>query len=80
MDPILEKSFTESRALLFGLLQGCILSEYAMEDCPLNGLRSNLSINEKYDYALEVSDEAVNDLLRRHEECIAKRGASYMQG
>ena len=78
MDSILEKSFPESRALLFGLLQGCIFSEYATKDCPLNGLRKNLSINEKYEYLLEISDEKVNDLLRQHEECIAKRGATYM--
>jgi len=31
------------------------------------------------DYAMEVSDEAVNGFLRQHEECIAKRGATYMQ-
>jgi len=80
MDSILEKSFTESRALLFGLLQRCIFSEYAIEDCPLNELRSNLSINKKYDYAMEVSDEAVNSLLRQHEKCIAKRGATFMKG
>ena len=80
MDRILEKSFTESRALLFGFLQGCIFSEYAMEDCPLSRLRRDLSINQKYDFALEASDEAVNAFLRQHEKCIAKRGATYMKG
>jgi hypothetical protein len=31
------------------------------------------------EYAIKVSHEAINGLLRQHEECIAKRGATYMQ-
>ena len=78
---MLEKSFTEERALLFGLIQECIFSEHALDDCPLLKLRKSLSsLTDKYAYVMQLSDDDVNSLLRQHEECIAERGASYMQG
>ena len=81
MDPMLEKTFTESKALLFGLIQGCIFSEYALEDCPLLELRDKLSsLADKYAYVIQLGDDEVDALLRQHEECIAERGATYMQG
>ena len=81
MDPMLEKSFSKERALLFGLIQECIFSEYALEDCPLLELRDSLtSLADKYAYVMQLGDNEVNSLLRQHEECIAERGATYMEG
>jgi hypothetical protein len=79
MDPMLEKSFSEERALLFGLIQECIFSEYALEDCPLLELRDSLtSLADKYAYVMQLGDNEVNSLLRQHEECIAERGATRL--
>ena len=80
MASILEKSFDRSRSLLFGLLQSCLFSEKAKDSCPLTQLRKSLSLDEKYDYVMGLSDEAVNSILEQHEECYEKRvlsGSSY---
>ena len=80
MDSILEKSFDRSRSLLFGLLQSCLFSEDAKDSCPLSQLRHRLSLDEKYDYVMGLSDEVVRDILKQHEECYEKRVLDSMQG
>ena len=79
MDPILEKSLGQSRAQLFGLLQDCIFSEDANDDCPLLKLHKSLLLSEKYNYVMELNDEKINSILEQHEECIVKRGLASMQ-
>ena len=73
MDDLLEKSSDRSRSLLFGLLQSCLLEGNALENCPLAHLRSTLSLEEKYHYAMESSDEEVHKILEQHDECFKKR-------
>jgi len=73
MDDILAKSFDRSRALLFGLLQSCLLEGDALESCPLTQLRNTLSFEEKYHYAMKLSEEELNKILEQHEECFNKR-------
>ena len=80
MDSILEKSFDRSRSLLFGLLQSCLFSEDAKDSCPLSQLRNRLSLDEKYDYVMKLSDEVVHNILEQHEECYGKRILESMQG
>ena len=60
------------RDLLFGLLLNCISSKEAHESCPLRDLRNNLSIEEKYQYALGLNDAEVKNILAQHEECYEK--------
>lgn len=79
MDHILEKTLNESRALLLGLLQGCIFSEYAKDDCPLLQLRKELSLTEKYNFVMEQSEKVIKSILAQHEECIAKKALASMQ-
>ena len=73
MDDILAKSFNRSRSLLFGLLQSCLWEGDALESCPLTHLRNTLSLEEKYNYTMELGDEEVNKILEKHEECFNKR-------
>ena len=73
MDSILDKSFDRPRFLLFGLLASCPFSDKAKDSCPLTQLRNSLSLDEKYDYVMELSDEEVHDILEQHEECYEKR-------
>ena len=79
MDPILEKSFDRSRSLLFGLLQFCLLEGNALDTCPLEQLRKTLSFEEKYRYAMGLSDEDINKVLEKHEECFNKRTKDLLQ-
>jgi hypothetical protein len=80
MDSILEKSFDRSRSLLFGLLQSCLFSEDAKDSRPLSQLRNRLSLDEKYDYVMKLSDEVIHNILEQHEECYEKRILKSMQG
>ena len=80
MDSILEKSFDRQRSLLFGLLQSCLFSEEAKDSCPLSQLRNRFSLEEKYDYVMELSAEELNNLLEQHEECYEKNVLVTMQG
>ena len=80
MDSISEKSFDRSRSLLFGLLVSCLFSEKAKDSCPLTQLRNSLSLEEKYDYVMGLSEEEVNSILEQHEECFEKRVLDSMQG
>jgi hypothetical protein len=73
MDDIIAKSSDRSRSLLFGLLQSCLLEGNALESCPLAQLRNSLSLEEKYHYAMESSEEEVHEILEQHEECFKKR-------
>ena len=76
MDADLEKSFNRSRALLFGLLQACLLEGNALEGCPFEQRRNALSFEEKYRYVMALSDEEVDGLLERHEACFGRRVAA----
>ena len=78
MDSILEKSFDRQRSLLFGLLQACLFSEDAKDSCPLSQLRNRFSLEEKYDYVMELSDKEVDNILEQHEECYTKRVLASM--
>ena len=80
MDSILKKSLDSSRGLLFGLLVNCIFSKNADASCPLRDLRNNLSIDEKYAYVMELTDEVVRNILTQHEECYEKRLSNFEQG
>ena len=80
MDSILETSLDRSKTLLFGLLVNCTFSESVERDCPLRELRNNLSIENKHDYVMELSEEEVNSILVQHEECFEKRVLDSMQG
>jgi hypothetical protein len=80
MDSILEKSFDRSRSLLFGLLQSCLFSEKAEDSCPLSELRNNLSLEEKYDYVMKLSEKEVHSILEQHKECYEKKVLASMQG
>ena len=80
MDSIFEKSFDRSRSLLFGLLLSCLFSRKAKDSCPLTQLRKSLSLEEKYAYVMELSDEVVHDILEQHEECYEKSVLDSMQG
>lgn len=73
MEDMLKKSSDRSRALLFGLLQSCLLEGNALESCPLAQLRNSLSLEEKYHYAMDLSEEALNKILEQHEECFKSR-------
>ena len=73
MDVDLAKSYNRSRALLFGLLQSCLLEGDALESCPLAQLRNSLTFEEKYRYTMELSDADVNKILEQHEACFRMR-------
>ena len=73
MDTELEKSFNRSRALLFGLLQSCLLEGNALEGCPFEQMRNSLSFEEKYRHVMALSDEEVDSLLKQHEVCFSRR-------
>jgi hypothetical protein len=79
MSDILTKSFDRSRSLLFGLLQSCLLEGNALESCPLAQLRNTLSFDEKYHYAMELSEEEVDKILEQHEECFKNRIIASVQ-
>ena len=80
MDSNSDKSSYRTRSLLFGLLISCLFSEQAKDSCPLTQLRNSLSLEEKYDYVMELTDEVVHDILEQHEECYEKRVLDSMQG
>ena len=73
MNDVLAKTYELSRALLFGLLQSCLLEGNALGSCPLAHLRKALSLNEKYHYSMELSEEEVHKILEHHEVCFRKR-------
>lgn len=78
MDTVLEKCSDRSRSLLFGLLLSCLFSDEAQHKCPLALLRNNLSLEEKYDYVLNLSKEEVNNILKKHGKCFEKRIQAIM--
>ena len=73
MDSIVKKSADRSRGLLFGLLANCIFSSGAHEDCPLWELHGSLSIEQKHEFVMGLSDEEVASILAQHDECYEKR-------
>ena len=54
--------------------------EEAKDSCPLSQLRNRFSLEEKYDYVMELSDKEVDNILEQHEECYTKRVLASMQG
>jgi hypothetical protein len=72
MGSIIEKPSNPSRTLVLGLLMNC---EFAAcnKKCPLRKLHNDLSIEEKQEFTLGLSDEEVNNILVRHEFCYEKR-------
>lgn len=79
METAFEKSSDKSRTLLFGLLVNCIFSDDAQGKCPLWERRNNLSIENKYDYVMELGLKEINSILVQHEQCYQKRLAGLMQ-
>ena len=73
MNDVLAKTYDPSRALLFGLMQSCLLEWNTLGSCPLAQLPKTLSLDEKYHYAMELSEEEVHKILEHHEECSRKR-------
>ncbi len=45
------------------------IAVYNGQACP----RNILSLEEKYNYTMELGDEEVNKILEKHEECFNKR-------
>lgn len=80
MDVDLVKSYDRSRALLFGLLQFCLLDGNALETCPFESLRNSLTLEEKYRYVMDLSDEEVNKILEQHDACFNKRISGSLKG
>jgi len=68
-----EISSERSRSELFGLLLSCIFSDEAKNDCPLSFLRKSLTVEDKYDYTLELTDEEIFSVLKKHRKCFQKR-------
>jgi hypothetical protein len=68
-----EISPERSRSELFGPLLSCIFSDEAKNECPLSLLRKNLTVEEKYDYTVKLSDEEIFSVLKKHGECFQKR-------
>jgi hypothetical protein len=66
---LMEKASDNSRSLLFGLLVNCIFSGHANGCCPLSQLRDSLTLEEKYNFVMELSPEEVCQVLDRHEKC-----------
>ena len=66
---LMEKSSDNSRSLLFGLLVNCIFSGHANGRCPLSHQRDSLTLEEKYNFVMELSPEEVYQVLDRHEKC-----------
>ena len=79
MDLIVEKSSERSRSVLFGLLLSCLFSEDEKNNCPLSRLRNNLTIEEKYNYICELSEEEVNRALEEHGKCFKNRIVASVQ-
>jgi len=79
MDDIIKKSSDRSRSLLFGLLQSCLLEGDALENCPLAQLRNTLSLEEKYYFAMESSQEEVYKILEQHDACFKNRIITTVQ-
>jgi hypothetical protein len=73
VDSIINTHIDYSRGLLFGLLANCIFSAELEEICPLSELRISLSIEEKHSYVMGLSDEKVQSMLMKHEQCYEKR-------
>jgi len=80
MDQLLEKTADVSRGFLFGLLVNCIFSGGGIEKCPLRDLRSNLSIEEKHKFVLELSDDEVKSILLKHKVCFEKNLSNLKVG
>ena len=59
--------------MLFGLLLSCLFSEEAENQCPLSRLRNSLTIEEKYDYVSELSEEEMDNVLTQHGKCFQQR-------
>ena len=73
MDRLQEKTFNRSRCLLIGLLTNCVFSSGVRNDCPLCELPNRLTIEQKHQYVMSLSDEEVKSALMQHEECFKKR-------
>jgi len=68
-----EISSERSRSELFGLLLSCIFSDEAENECPLSLLRKNLTVEEKYDYTLKLTEKEIFSVLKKHGKCFQKR-------
>jgi len=79
MNATAEKISDRSRSVLFGFLVSCLFSDEAEDKCPLALLRSFLSIEEKYEYVMGLSEEEVADYLKQHAECFEKRMSTSAQ-
>jgi hypothetical protein len=79
MDTDLRISSDSSRGLLFGLLVNCLFPTTSQKSCPLWNLRTNLTIEKKYDYVMGLSKEEVAHILEQHEECYEKRFTGFYQ-
>ena len=75
----MEKSSDSSRGLLFGLLANCIFSTGASEDCPLWDLRNSLTIEQKHEFVMGLTDQEVSSILTQHEECYETRLSQISQ-
>jgi hypothetical protein len=79
MDAIMEKSSDRSRSMLFGLLISCLLFDETMSDCPLTHLRESLTLEEKYDFVMELDKQEVDSLVRLHTKCFSMKISHLMR-
>jgi len=73
------KSSVKYRALVLGLLANCNFFKGASANCPLSEIRNNASDEEKYQYAMGLSDEEIMKILAYHNECYERRMSDVKQ-
>ncbi len=66
------KNYHDDRAMLLGLLIDCPFG-ISLGSCPLDDLRSRLTLQEKIDYSESLASEEVKTLLTYHAQCLRRR-------
>lgn len=61
----------EKISIVFGLLIQCPLDD-PLDNCPVNELRE-LSTEEKFSTANNMSEDQLNDIISHHKQCIRER-------
>lgn len=58
--------------LLFGLLIECPFLD-CLEDCPIEKMRTEMSLEEKVEFIHNVSEDEIERLSSHHKRCLKKR-------
>jgi hypothetical protein len=67
------KSSDRSRSKLFGFLLSCLFSDDEENKCPFALLRNTLTIEEKFDYVMNLNEKEINHYLNLHDLCLERR-------